>query len=218
MLLFLERAFLAIGASLVAIFAVAQVHGAVGRQQALDAFRVAQAEAAAPAAASHASRQLTPPEKTLWAENRIKAYEDSLQAPPAMPQGVLRIQSLALEVPIFDDTSELNLNRGVGWIAGTSEPGQAGNVGIAGHRDGFFRVLKDISVGDVIDVESLSGSTRYRVSETFIVEPEDIHVLDPTAEPSVTLVTCYPFYFVGHAPQRFIVRGVTVDSNSGSDP
>ncbi|MGI9343314.1 MAG: class D sortase [Gammaproteobacteria bacterium] len=202
---------------MLAFFAVTQVHGAVSRQQALDAFRVAQAAAVEPKATSPAQRQLAPPDQTQWAENRIMAYRASLQAPPVLPQGVLRIESLALEVPIFADTSELNLNRGVGWIEGTDTPGETGNVGIAGHRDGFFRVLKDISVGDVIDVESLSGPTRYRVAETFIVEPEDVYVLDRTTEPSLTLVTCYPFYFVGHAPQRFIVRGVLVDADSGAD-
>lgn len=88
-------------------------------------------------------------------------------------------------------------------------------MGIAGHRDGFFRVLKDISVGDFIDIESLAGSRRYRVLETLIVDPADVYVLDPTQEPSVTLVTCYPFYFVGHAPQRFIVRGVLADADPG---
>ena len=222
MLLFLQRGFLALGTALLAVFAVAQVHGAVGRQQALDAFRVAQAAAEqaalnADATRPEASDGASGPDQALWAEARIEAYQESLQVEIATPQGVLCIDTLDLEVPIFPGTSELNLNRGVGWIEGTAEPGDEGNVGIAGHRDGFFRTLKDISVGDVIHVESLEGSTPYRVSETLIVDPGDTFVLAPTDEPSLTLVTCYPFYFVGHAPQRFIVRGVVADSDSGSE-
>jgi sortase A len=89
-------------------------------------------------------------------------------------------------------------------------PGSAGNVGLAGHRDGFFRGLKDIQPGDEIEVEAIGRIDRYRVERTWIVNPEDVSVLDPTGEPSVTLVTCYPFYFVGSAPQRFIVRAVRI--------
>ena len=100
------------------------------------------------------------------------------------------------------------MNRGAGWIEGTAELGTTGNIGLAGHRDGFFRGLKDIKSGDVIELETLDGSLTYRVSEITIVDPEDVYVLAPTPEPSVTLVTCYPFYFVGNAPKRYIVRGV----------
>ncbi len=213
----LERGFLIAGTVLLAIFATAHVHGALGRQQALDVFKAAQAAVPPGSPISQATDRLVTPNQSLWAESRIRAYQDSLKVAAGAPQGILRIETLALEVPVFAGTSELNLNRGVGLIEGTAEPGKAGNVGIAGHRDGFFRVLKDISVGNVIDVESMVGSTRYRVAETLIVAPQDIHVLDATTEPTLTLVTCYPFYFVGHAPQRFIVRGVLADADSGSD-
>lgn len=217
MLLYLQRGFLAAGTLLLAVFATVHVHGALGRQQALDTFRLAQTIVPAGGLSTVAADESATPDQSLWAESRIQAYQDSLKIAAEAPQGILRIENLALEVPVFEGTSELNLTRGVGWIEGTAEPGDAGNMGIAGHRDGFFRVLKDIRVGDLIDVESLTGSIRYRVAETLIVEPEDVYVLDPTAEPSLTLVTCYPFYFVGHAPQRFIVRGVLADADAGSD-
>ena len=87
-------------------------------------------------------------------------------------------------------------------------PGTSGNSGIAGHRDGFFRPLGDIAPGDAIELETLHESQVYRVERTWIVDPEDVSVLDPTTDRSLTLVTCYPFYFVGPAPQRFIVRAV----------
>jgi sortase A len=103
------------------------------------------------------------------------------------------------------------LNRGAGWIEGTAGLGSSGNVGVAGHRDGFFRGLKDINEGDAIEIATIDGSLTYKVSEIMIVEPKDVYVLEPTPDPSVTLVTCYPFYFVGNAPQRYIVRAVLED-------
>jgi sortase A len=92
-----------------------------------------------------------------------------------------------------------------------------GNSGIAGHRDGFFRGLKNIAVGDVIELKTPRAKEIYRVERIWIVEPEDISVLDPTTTPSLTLVTCYPFYFVGPAPKRYIVRAERVDHAAPSD-
>jgi sortase A len=109
-------------------------------------------------------------------------------------------------VPVFEGTDELQLNRGVGWIAGTARPGQDGNIGIAGHRDGFFRALKDVKTGDKLDISTLHGLRRYAVDEIEIVTPDNVGVLQRRAAPSVTLVTCYPFYFIGDAPQRWIVH------------
>jgi sortase A len=86
----------------------------------------------------------------------------------------------------------------------------AGNVGIAGHRDSFFRNLQHVAVGDVIEFEGLAGSRSYRITDLSVVEPTDVSVLDATESAVMTLVTCYPFYFAGHAPQRFIVRAEAV--------
>jgi sortase A len=91
-------------------------------------------------------------------------------------------------------------------------PGASGNSGIAGHRDGFFRGLKDVSPGDTIELDTLEEKQIYRIEQAWIVTPEDVSVLDPTPAQSITLVTCYPFYFVGSAPQRFIVRAVRVEA------
>lgn len=87
-------------------------------------------------------------------------------------------------------------------------PGEPGNLGVAGHRDGYFRVLKDIALGDEIRITTMRGPESFVVQELSIVDPTAVEVLDPTEQQSVTLVTCYPFYFVGHAPERFIVRAV----------
>jgi sortase A len=124
------------------------------------------------------------------------------------PAGVLSIPAIGLRVPIFHGSDELVLNRGVGRITGTADINELGNMGIAGHRDGFFRGLKDLNAGDVIEVQSYLGSTRYHVTKISIVMPKDTEVLMPTREKTLTLVTCYPFYFVGSAPERYIVQGI----------
>ena len=112
---------------------------------------------------------------------------------------------------VLPGTDEFTLNRAVSHIEDTALPGTDGNSGIAGHRDGFFRGLKDIAPGDVIELETLRGKEIYRIERTWVVDPEDVSVLDATPKRSLTLVTCYPFYHIGPAPQRFIVRAVRVD-------
>ena len=150
-----------------------------------------------------------PVDTTLWDEGRIEEYQQSLFVEMDAPVALIRIPRLEIEVPVFAGTDDLVLNRGVGWIAGTAPPGQAGNIGIAGHRDGFFRPLQDIALGDELVLETTGGATTYIVEELHIVDPTDVWVLEPTDRPAVTLVTCYPFYFIGSAPQRFIVRANT---------
>lgn len=152
-----------------------------------------------------------------WSKKRIDDYERSLTQYVDPPLALLRIAKLGLEVPILEGTDDLVLNRGVGHISGTDVPGGGGNVGIAGHRDGFFRVLKDIVPGDTIELLKLQGSDVYRVDEIVIVPPDDVSVLQSRSVPSLTLVTCYPFYFVGSAPERYIVKASIVDS-SGTHP
>jgi len=147
-----------------------------------------------------------PVDQHLWDPGRIRAYARALARPTPPPLAVLRIPRLGLEVPVLEGTDEWTLDRAVGHIEGTARPGVAGNVGIAGHRDGFFRVLKEISKGDRLEL-ALPGEVRhYRVDRISIVEPDDVSVLAPSRDPLVTLVTCHPFYFVGAAPKRFIVQ------------
>jgi sortase A len=212
----LQGVLLSTGATLLIVYAAARIDGARGGEQALDAFAQARLEhiaAALPAepSPSPSAAQLelsTDPDQTLWGKTRIAAYLEAKGVDHDAPLGVLTIPSIALEAAIFDGTSELTLNRGIGRIEGTADTGAAGNLGLAAHRDGFFRGLKDVRIGDTIDVESLDGTTRYRVTELSIVEPTDVHVLAPTDTATLTLVTCYPFYFIGEAPQRYIVKGL----------
>jgi sortase A len=142
---------------------------------------------------------------STWSRERIAQYRAALHT-GGTPEAVLRIPSLKLIVPVFDGTSEENLNRGAARIEGTAHIGETGNIGIAAHRDGFFRALKDIRVGSVLQLDRSRGTDTYRIVATKIVDPSDVGVLAATSSSTITLVTCYPFYFVGSAPQRFIVR------------
>ncbi|MGA3240184.1 MAG: class D sortase [Bryobacteraceae bacterium] len=120
--------------------------------------------------------------------------------------GKLEIARLGVSVMVVEGVDASDLKRAVGHIPGTAVPGELGNVGIAGHRDTFFRPLRSIQRDDQITVSTLQGTYRYRVVSTNVVRPEDIQVLYPTGRDSLTLVTCFPFNYVGSAPKRFIVR------------
>ena len=141
-----------------------------------------------------------------WPIKRVQEYEDSLLKKVDTPLAVLCIPRIHLEVPVFNGSDHHTLNRGVGRIIGTAQVGASGNLGIAGHRDGFFRGLKDVAEGDVIELLRPGRSDLYVIDRIQIVNPKDVSVLDLTATSSLTLVTCFPFYFVGSAPQRYIVR------------
>jgi sortase A len=122
----------------------------------------------------------------------------------------LEAPSIKLTSTVLEGTDDATLRRGAGHIENTPLPGQDGNIGIAGHRDTIFRPVRRIKVGDPLVLSTADRVYNYRVTKTFIVEPRDVYVLDPTDRPSLTLVTCYPFEFIGHAPKRFIVRAELV--------
>jgi sortase A len=145
-------------------------------------------------------------DQRLWSRKRAAGYLESLAAYFPPPSAVLRIAKVNIEAPVFEGTDELVLNRGVGRIVGTAPLGEGGNIGIAGHRDGFFRGLKDVVPGNTVILVTARDTATYIVDRITIVTPNDTSVLAPTATPTVTLVTCYPFYFIGHAPQRYILR------------
>jgi sortase A len=189
------------------IFLAARIDSCVERRAGLAEFEAARSRLLPPdESASAKAGPSGSVDTSLWAEGRIRAYEESLEMDLGRTIAILRIPKIRLEVPVLEGTDEVTLNRGLGRIPGTARPGAEGNLGLAGHRDGFFRGLKDVAPGDRIELETLSGLQSYEIDEILIVEPEDVHVLDPTPEPSLTLVTCYPFYFVGSAPERYIVR------------
>jgi len=120
--------------------------------------------------------------------------------------GRIEIKSLGLSSMIMEGVDRETLRRGVGHVPGTALPSQSGNVALAGHRDTFFRALRNIRKNDEITLETLDGSFHYRVDYTQVVAPEYTEALNSSGFPILTLVTCYPFSFVGPAPQRYIVR------------
>jgi sortase A len=121
--------------------------------------------------------------------------------------GRVDIPRLGISVAVLQGSGSRTLRLGAGHIEGTALPGEPGNSGIAGHRDTFFRGLKDIQLNDEIEIQTATGLFRYQVDWVKVVEPTDITVLEPsTTGSTLTLVTCYPFYFVGPAPKRFVVR------------
>ena len=208
----LQWSFIFAGLILVGFWAGVRIQGALGKDTDIRRFEAARRElreTTTPAPIPTPSPVLEsdlPVDTSLWAEGRIEEYQESLHHSFVTTLAILRIPKINLEVAVLSGTSELVLNRGVGHIVGTPLPGEGGNVGIAGHRDGYFRGLKDVAEGDLIELETLTGNEEYAITELLLVDPPDIWVLEPTENPAITLVTCYPFYYVGSAPQRYIVR------------
>ncbi|MBI4447051.1 MAG: class D sortase [Acidobacteria bacterium] len=132
------------------------------------------------------------------------------------PMTQLQVERLGVKAPVEPGVQEDVLRRGVGHIPGTSWPGESGNIGLAAHRDTFFRPLKDIRKNDRIVLRTPQREIEYRVEWTSVVNPDDTHVLEPSGHNALTLVTCYPFYYIGKAPQRFVVRAREV-SNAGTE-
>jgi sortase A len=211
-----ERLLLVVGLTLLAIWTAARLYGAMEARAAMDRF---QANAAAfPGANNGASRAdgslaNSAPDFTLWNPKRVIAYRDSLSTKTDLPLAILRIPKIGLEVPVFNDTDDLTLNRGVGRILGMAQIGQPGNFGIAGHRDGFFRGLKDVARDDIVELIRPERVDRYVITQIQIVSPKDVSVLASTLTPTLTLVTCFPFYYIGDAPQRYIVTATYQISN-----
>jgi len=200
-----ERVFLAIGVILLAFWGAARLHRGLASRAAVEIFRAESATNSEADVAPGAAGFTDTVDFRQWSPQRIAAYKESLAAKSDFPLAILRIPKISLEVPVFNDTDDLTLNRGVGRILGTAEIGESGNVGIAGHRDGFFRGLKDVERGDSIELARPGHTDQYVITDLQIVNPEDVRVLAPTTVPTLTLVTCFPFYFVGSAPQRYIV-------------
>ena len=148
-------------------------------------------------------------DRLLRATARPESSTSPEGAPAAAKDGLIgriEIPRLLLSLIVVEGIDKTTLRRAVGHIPGTALPGERGNVGLAGHRDTFFRPLKDVKIKDEIQVSTLNGSFKYEVESLRVVEPDNIGVLGPSGENVLTLVTCYPFYYVGPAPLRWIVR------------
>jgi sortase A len=151
-------------------------------------------------------------DRTLHDPGRPVDVSPATPIPPGGLVGAIEIPRLHLSATVIEGDDAAALQRGVGHLSDTPLPWEAGNTAFAAHRDTFFRPLKQVAVGDVIRVTTPHGASTYRVDETRIVAPEDVWVLAPTRHPMLTLITCYPFSYVGHAPQRFVVRAKRIDN------
>jgi sortase A len=134
------------------------------------------------------------------------------------PVGEIEIPRLALKAVILQGDSSQVLRRGVGHLLGTPMPGEWGNVALAGHRDSFFRPLRQIRPGDIIILRTLGRQFQYRVESTRVVSLANIEVLAATDKRELTLVTCFPFNYVGAAPHRFVVRAAQVSADGQVEP
>jgi sortase A len=191
----LERVLFAAGALCLLVYASACVHRSWFQARQRQAFEQAFVETMS--AEDH--------DQSEWSRERIRRFEASRsESPPVL--GRLEIPAAGLSVMVLNGTDDATLDRAVGRIEGTSWPGEAGNLGIAGHRDSFFRGLRHLSGGDEIKLTTLDGIAHYKVSEIRVVDPVAVEWLGTSEHTTLTLVTCYPFYYVGAAPRRFIVR------------
>jgi sortase A len=227
-LIWIERILLVSGLALVGFYGAARMESSLTSRAALKHFAADEAMAQPRTndlttnvdGSSFEQLEVPSVDFRLWGEQRVKAYRQNAGKHPGAksartPLAALRIPKISLEAPLLDGTDDLTLNHAVGRIAGTSRPGESGNIGIAGHRDGFFRGLKDVRVGDAIELKTLKGTDTYIVDQIQIVSPRQVEVLRSTSVPSLTLVTCYPFYFIGSAPQRYIVTASLSPEKNG---
>ena len=227
-LIWMERILLVSGLALVGFYGAARMESWLTSRAALKHFAADEAMAQPRTndlttnVDGSSSEQLELPsvDFRLWGEQRVKAYRQNIGKHPGAKSAELHwrccgFPRFLLRPRFFDGTDDLTLNHAVGRIAGTSRPGESGNIGIAGHRDGFFRGLKDVRVGDAIELKTLKGTDTYIVDQIQIVSPRQVEVLRSTSVPSLTLVTCYPFYFIGSAPQRYIVTASLSPEKNG---
>ena len=212
---FFERACIFLGSLGICVVGFVYLDAAIGSHRAVAAFEEAVAEQASrETEAADLSADISAPDQSLWSESAKAKYTKAQAGEHDTPVAVLQIDRLGLEVPVFVGTSRITLNRGAGIVDGTALPGENGNVVISAHRDSYFRSLKDIAVGDAISLRTLNGPENFQVVDISITDPLDVSVLDDTDSSTLTLITCYPFYYVGFAPDRYIVRALPVPASA----
>jgi sortase A len=179
------------------------------------------------AAAIHQSRQNTRLD-AMRAEGAIAGEEAAASVPVSQnaafvpdsttkpagppPLGRIEIPRVGVSAIVEEGESDSTLSESVGHIPGTPLPGVTGNVALAAHRDTYFRDLEDIQEGDEIYFTTATAIFKYRVSDIRVVDPADVSVLAPSSDSRLTLITCYPFHYVGPAPKRFVVAAILDES------
>jgi sortase A len=215
----LSQALLILGIVLLTVFAVAHIHRLLGSgvdRAMFESSRVLQESDFSADFGIGADGGVTIAEESTVRFPQRVYFARATSYSSGEVMGILRIASLGMEVPVLEGTETTTLNRGVGRIAGTALPGFGGNIGIAGHRDSFFRPLRKVRTGDEIELLTRVGKQIYRVDQIKVTNPKDVSVLQSRPTPSLTLVTCYPFYYLGSAPKRYIVTA-TLDTRSSTE-
>jgi sortase A len=161
-------------------------------------------------AAENPWHQLAVPDQSDWSDKRIASYKK--YGASGKPGAVLSIPVLSISAGVFSDTIPMALETGVIHVSNTSDPGEPGNVAIAGHRDSFFRRLEGVALGTRIELQTGHSNQIFEVSDVSIVDALDVSPLDQMDVDVLTLITCYPFYYQGFAPDRYIVRARRIDS------
>lgn len=197
----IERCLWLVCLLMLGVFVIGRIGATQAAERTVEAFEQRKQEVRADATLLRAPA----PDQSDWSSARIAAFASDAGAGEA--DAVLRIPALDVAAPIVSGTDEATLNVAVGRVTWSAQVGEAGNLVLAGHRDSFFRRLGQLKEGDRLVVETLDGAWHYEVSGTQIVEPGDVDAVPWTQDRMITLITCYPFYFAGPAPQRFLVFG-----------
>lgn len=155
--------------------------------------------------------------QALWAKGRLAAFKRLQDSNDLALAGVLKIPRLDATIPIFDGTSEAAMTLGAGHLSDTSALTGDGNIALSSHRDGAFRVLKDVEQSEVITLTTNASVRTFAVTQRSIVKPDAIGVLAPTPNTTLTLITCHPFYYVGKAPNRYIVQAELIRKDTATD-
>ncbi len=156
------------------------------------------------------------PDQSLWARGRRAAFKRFTESGGLAIAAVLRIPQLETTIPVFKGTTETAMTLGAGHLSDTAALTGDGNIALSSHRDGAFRILKDVNKGDAITLDTSAGVRTFIVKKLLIVEPSEVSVLAPTSTTTLTLITCHPFYFVGNAPRRYIVQAELTNANTAT--
>jgi sortase A len=203
----LRWCFLAIGVALLGVVAYAVVDAKLFQERESHLFKHAMKPSAEVAAQS-----VSPVPSTSSESDELRREVQPVSFAPGSAIGRLEVGRIGIDVIIAEGTDGKTLRRGVGHVEGTPLPGQPGNVAIAGHRDTYFRALRNVRQDDAITLTTADGSYLYQVDWMKVVDDDATDVLSESNDSVLTLVTCYPFYFVGPAPKRFIVRAHRIES------
>jgi sortase A len=201
----LERALMLCGLGLIAIVGLARLESALSSRAALKSFADLNSSTSSSIRETAEGSDVSGVSSTSGVEASGRVHKENVSSKSGVSMAVLEIPNIHLAVPVLNGADASTLSHAVGCIHGTARPGEQGNIGMAGHRDSFFRGLKDLEIGDSIELKTGRATDTYVVDKIQIVSPDNVGVLRPRPHRSLTLVTCFPFYYIGSGPERYAV-------------